>query len=218
MRANSKFNSKLVFAYFVIIFLTLINNSFANIPKDKAETLKSLDEIQQMYEDYNYIDNVYDQLNDTRKVILNALGTFFALSPMSMNSDPKINQITLNNVESVRFKIDQLAVAEKEMAERKIIPRLQPMEKIVTEMIRHVYTEYDNYKETLQWLSDIKNPQHDTAVDITKTNDATMRKIQATSKMIDDKLSELDDKLSKEQTALIEYNKGLVEKVKQAIA
>ena len=203
-------------AIFVSLFLT--NNLWAESSQNKKETLRTLDEIQQMYEDYNYIDNVYDQLNDTRKVILNALGTFFALSPVSMNGDPKINQITLNNVESVRFKIDQLAVAEKEMSERKITPRLQQMEKIVTEMIRRVHAEYDNYKETLQWLSDIKNPQHDTAVDITKTNDATMRKIQATSKMIDDNLSELDDKLSKEQSALIEYHKQLIEKVKQAIA
>ncbi|MEI7751709.1 MAG: hypothetical protein WCJ71_06425 [Candidatus Omnitrophota bacterium] len=216
--------AKILLVQLVALSMFLATNLYAEPPKNKTETLKTLDEIQQMYADYNYIDDVYDTLKDVRRSISNATAQASTASQMNLSPDSKA-YMAAGYSESLKGEVDNLVFIEAELNKKEITPRLQGVRKIINEMIQQVYAEYSNYKEGMWWLAARKDPQlvknlittGSASRDGITGTDEDMKKIMSNIQAMEKKFEELEEQLPKEQKALIEYHKQLVGKVKKFI-
>lgn len=220
-----KLNAKISLVHLVVFSMLLATTLHAEPSTNKTESLKTLDELQRMYADYNYIDNVYDTLKDTRRSISNATAQSSTTSQMDLSPNSKAYMAS-GNSESLKGEMDQLAFIEAELNKKEITPRLQNLRKIINKMIQQVYVEYSNYQECMWWLAARQDSKLVKTMAMTGAmgkntitgTDEDMQKIMNNIKTMENKFAELEKQLSEEQDALIEHHKRLIEMVKKSIA
>ncbi len=208
---------------FFILFLALSNNLKAeNVAK--FDKLQTLDELHQIYADYNYVDNVYDAMQNFGETVAVTFGNNLSTMDLATESAGKIYMMSAN-AEHLASDLADLQYAQNGLEEKNLNTQLMEMKKIIIKMMDLKYQEYDIYKKTMILIVVSKDPNFKDV--LLKTGSEAERKFLKDNESLEDLLLEtqeisakfegLEQQLSKEQEKIIKYHKELTEKLKKAI-
>ncbi len=207
------------------ILLSLAANGSAVAKQDNDSLLKQIDELHQMYADYNFIDNAYDHMHSVRKELSEALMANFYLQSKATPDGSNVYMASKFS-EDLSFKLSEMELSKNALNQRKVLPQLEEFKKIVNQMLDNVYKDYSNYQKIKTVMAIINDSNLRETLKVTGSDEEkqivqsnpTIETVMMERTNIDKELEGLEEKLSQEQDKLIEYHKKLAESIKADIS
>lgn len=194
--------------------------------KGSDALLKQIDELHQMYADYNRVDNVYDRSNGVQKAVYEALTNSVINMGGVEKGEASRLYVASEISEEAAFEISDLQVQAEELNKTPISPRLIRLKGIVNRIVKKTLKQYTYYREILRLHAMSLNPVPPVGISYSG-NSGKQESIEEVAKRLTETFSVweatnadlkiLDEALIKEQDNLIQIYKSLAEEIKGLI-
>lgn len=185
---------------FTIAIFLVMQFSFPGYSQtEKASLIEKVQKLNEMYSNYNKVDDVYDTVIAMRKKIEISMANIVALNSLKINAETV--KFSSSMAEDCALEAVNIVEARDDLEKESVNGELLDLKKISLEMVSLSLEEYDIYKEFRSALGNLDE----------------MLKVNKKRIQTDSKYEHLHEKYAKEQTRLLQKHETLTKEIVAAL-